>query len=422
VRFGFERFPYGKKIIAALGGTATAQAINILGALAITRIYAPAEFGLFASWLVITNILTNCLSHMLEHTFGLEPDGDERSVLVMATVAVSLVTAMAVAVFVLIFYWLGIYFFNDSMINIPPVLWWLLMPQSLGATLLLVWQSWAANDGNLRYLVQIRISQAAFIAALQITAGIMQPNVSSLAVAQTAGVLLSVGMCWYLMPLRIPVKFSVLLRHMRYYWSKYRRFPLLALPANLVGVTADRLPVLLIAGRFGAEIAGYYALVVRVMATPIALLGGAVLDVFKRSAAEERNATGSCQHAYKRTFYLLLILSAILVVVVWFFASEFFVFFFGEQWAIAGNMVLWLLPMSATIFVASPLSYVFFIMQKQGVNLCWQICLCCMAVWVFMNIDYYKQSILVYAICYAALNFVYLILSCGYAKNKGDSQ
>jgi len=418
----FNRFPYGKKILAALGGTTTAQAINILGALAIARIYAPTDFGLFASWLGLTHILTNCLSHMLEHAFGLEPDGDERYALVVTAVTISLATAMVAGVFVLIAYLVTQFFFDDGVITITPILWWLLIPQSLGATLSLVWQSWAANNGNFHYLAKIRILQAIFIVSSQILIGIRWPDVAALATAQTFGMLLSVGLCCYLMPLRIPFRHDILLRHVRNYWYKYRKFPLLALPASLIGVTADRLPIILIAVRFGTEVAGYYALVARVMATPIALVGGAVLDVFKRSAATERDATGRCEYSYQRTFFLLLALSAIVTIAAWLFVYDFFLLVFGEQWVASGSMAVWLLPMTATAFVASPLSYMFFIMQKQGVNLCWQTCLCGMTALAFIYFDSYKESIFVYSFCYAILNIICIMLSYIYSKTNNPAQ
>jgi len=409
MRFELKKFPYGTKILAALGGSAAAQAINILGALVIARIYAPAQFGIFASWLGVTHILTICLSHMLEHAFGLEPDGDKRSALVVATVAVALITSMAAGVIVAMAYLILLNFFDYDIINhTPPILWWLLVPQSLGAALSLIWQSWAANNGNLRYLAHIRISQATFIVVLQILAGIMRADVVSLVVAQTVGGLLSLVVCGYLMPLQKPSQRRRLLQDARFYWRKYRQFPLMALPASLIGTAANRLPILLLAGKFGAEVAGYYALVARVMATPIALLGGAVLDVFKRSAAAERNATGRCA--------LLLALSAIVAIAVWVFAYDFFLLVFGAQWAVSGSMAVWLLPMTATAFVASPLSYMFFIMQKQGVNLGWQICLCGMTILTFMVFDSYQKSIVIYSFGYAILNIICILLSYVYSR------
>src|SRR5690606_36219360 len=126
------------------------------------------------------------------------------------------------------------------------------------------------------------IVQAAFVPGLQITAGSIVPSAGSLAAAHLTGVAVGVlVMMRWLPPRLIQGGFASVLA----FWSRYRKFPIFSLPADTVNTTAMHLPVALIAAQFGAESAGFVALAFRTLGAPTALLGTAVLDVFKRRAS-----------------------------------------------------------------------------------------------------------------------------------------
>ncbi|KXU38664.1 hypothetical protein AXE65_12525 [Ventosimonas gracilis] len=406
---------YWKKIVGVFSGTAIAQAILLLGSLIIARIYAPDSFGVFATWLGISQIVTVGITYRLESAFGLEADGKTRTELVAVTVAMVLLTGGVLSMLLAVLAW-GIGTLSNQ---IPAILLWLLIPQSVGMALSLVWESWAANNGDIKKLSIIRICQACFIMLMQIAAGVFYPDAASLAAAQTLAVWFSVLLCVTMMPLRSAmsaVNSSVMLRLMGHYWKKYRRFPLLALPADLINTAAAQMPVILIGSRFGAEIAGYYALATRMMGAPVALLGGAVRDVFKRAANEEFRALGHCRSIYQRTFWVLLGLSLAMVAFVIPFAEKVFSLVFGQQWALAGIMATWLIPRYALGFMASPLSYTFYVVQKQNIDLVWQVGLFTMTMLTLLIFDSYRNALLYYSGGYALMYMLYLGLSWRYCQ------
>ena len=51
------------------------------------------------------------------------------------------------------------------------------------------------------------------------------------------------------------------------------------------------------------------------------------------------------------------------------FAPEIFAFVFGENWKVAGEFAQIMTPMFFLNFIVNPLSYTFFIAQKQKLNL-----------------------------------------------------
>jgi O-antigen/teichoic acid export membrane protein len=192
---------------------------------------------------------------------------------------------------------------------------------------------------------------------------------------------------------------------------RHRRFPGLSLPADAVNTAAGQLPLLIVASRFGAEAAGLLALTLRSLGAPIGLLGAAVLDVFKRRASAAFRERGECRHEYLQTFAVLSLGSLVLAVVVGAASEMLFAFAFGERWRGAGTMALWLMPMFALRFVASPLSYMMYIANQQHVDLAWQLGLLAVTLTTLWWTPSVAAALLAYSAGYSVMYLIYLFLS-----------
>src|SRR3546814_12557828 len=72
---------------------------------------------------------------------------------------------------------------------------------------------------------------------------------------------------------------------------------------------------------------------------------------------------------------------------------------------------MWMLPLYSLRFIASPLSYTFYIVDKQHVDLAWQVGLLVMTV-ATLNITSTSDVVLrTYAYSYSALYLIYIYLS-----------
>jgi O-antigen/teichoic acid export membrane protein len=94
---------------------------------------------------------------------------------------------------------------------------------------------------------------------------------------------------------------------------RYNRFPKYSLPADGLNTFSSYLPLFLLGSRFGDEVTGWTALALRVFGAPIALLGGAVRDVFKNTSSSAFMERGECRREYLHTFKVLLLFSMIAV-------------------------------------------------------------------------------------------------------------
>jgi O-antigen/teichoic acid export membrane protein len=100
------------------------------------------------------------------------------------------------------------------------------------------------------------------------------------------------------------------------------------------------------------------------------------------------------------------------------FSPQLFAFAFGESWRPAGELAQILAPLCFLNFIASPLSYVFFVTGKQKVDLLWQITLFVMTLCAFLAPGSLRQNVLWYAIGYSMLYLVYLHMSWQCSQNR----
>lgn len=406
---------FWRSVGLVLTGTVAAQSIPLLGSLVIARLYAPAEFGIFSTWLGIVMMAAVVVTGRFEMALAAEADGAPRRFAVAAT----LMTILLVSIFFSLI--VGLLFLTTDLIqNVQPAMAGLFVPAALLAGVTHTWQAWAAAEGNYRGLSWIRISQAFVVTVTQIIAGLISPTAAGMMLGHVFGTAAGIGFAMYLMPIN-PLSMGARTEfwmRLKTFWRNQRRFPMFALPADAINTASGQLPLFLIASRFGADASGLFALTIRVLGAPIGLLGAAVLDVFKRSAASSYRDKGHCKEEYARTFWLLAAGGVILALGVMIVAERLFVVAFGEPWRYAGVIAIWLMPMFALRFVASPLSFVFYIAGKQQVDLVWQCALLAMTLASFMLPSSAEASIKFYSAGYSLLYVIYALLSYHYSKGK----
>lgn len=394
---------FWRNVMRVLRGTALAQAIPMLGSLILARLFVPAEFGVFVTWLGLVSVASIALTGRYEMALALEPEGEPRLIAVSATITVVAVGTLALALIVL------------ALVMIRPKLWGaappgLLLLAAPAAGLIAIsqtWQCWAAADRHYAALTTIRIGQALAITALQIAAGALSPNASSLGWAQAGGVLIGLMVAAHV----LPIAHSSPWVKQRGFLTRQRRFPLLSLPADSISTASAQLPLLLMTSRFGAEAAGILALALRTLGAPIALLGTAVLDVFRQRAAHAFRERGNCREEFRNTAKGLSLGAAVVTLLLAFTSEKLFALAFGSRWAASGTVALWLLPMFALRFIASPLSYTFYVAGEQRLDLAWQSTLLAVTITTLWFSHTFSGALQFYSLGYSAMYVAYLALS-----------
>lgn len=398
---------YWKSIASVLTGAAVAQAIPILGALILARLFSPGEFGLYASWLGVVVFISVIITGRFETSLAIEPDGDPRKLAFISTLVVVCIASFTL----LLLLAASVVLFPVILQKIAFSLLLCAVPTALTVAVVQLWQSWAAAEGAYRKLTVIRIVNAVAITMSQILFGFFQPDASVLALGYLVGGTLACALCIKLMPVgQLSAEYKNI-ESIKAFWHRQRRFPLFSLPADSINAAAAQLPIIIIASRFGAEVAGLLAMTIRILGAPLGLLGKSVLDVFKRHAATRYREFGECRDIYLQTFKVLSGGSLLFVVFMFFLSEKLFVLAFGSQWRFSGTIAMWMLPYFALAFIASPLSYMVYIAGRQHVDLFWQIALLVMTFLCLTVPAHYESALKMYSGGYALLYVVYIIMS-----------
>ena len=387
---------------------AAAQSIPILGSLVIARLFSPSEFGKFSAWLGVVLTAAIVVTGRFETCLAVEQDGEPRRHAVIAILATIILISIPLTLLML------------AGGNAIPAFsgystsWaFATFPTIISMALVQTWQAWAAAEGNYRALSWTRITQALCTTSFQIIVGWIYPTALGLAAGYLIGCLFGLYHGVHMMPITLKeagtwFDFSHKLMH---FWKSNRRFPIYALPADIIHSASAQLPLILIASKFGAEASGLFALTSRVLGAPMGLLGVAVLDVFKRDAALSYRIKGHCRDEYIRTLKILAIGGAVFAAGAMLAAEPLFEIAFGDKWRFSGVIAIWLMPMYVLRFVSSPLSYVFYIAQKQHIDLLWQCALFVVTIATFTLTADFQSSVIHYAGWYALLYAIYLFLS-----------
>jgi len=155
---------------------------------------------------------------------------------------------------------------------------------------------------------------------------------------------------------------------------RYRKFPLTDSWSGLLNSLSIQLPTMLLAMFFSQSVVGYYALGTRVIQLPMALIGSAIAQVFFQRASEARHENQLApvvQATYKRLVGLGLYPIAVLGIV----GQEAFTIIFGAQWSEAGVYAQIVSPWRLFVFVGSPMSTLFGVLERQETFLSFNIAL-----------------------------------------------
>ena len=200
--------------------------------------------------------------------------------------------------------------------------------------------------------------------------------------------------------------------------SRWRRFPLIALPSSLINNISAQSPILFLGHLYGPDIAAKYAIAFRTIAVPIGLMSTSILTVFKRDASYEFRHFGHCEESYWRTAKILAGVSMVILLSIFLFGESIIILIYGSEYKLSVDFLFALLPSISIGFISSNLSFSLYIAQKQHWELYWQILLLTSIIISLSFASSYIQSIRIYSITYSVLYLVYLYLSWMAARSK----
>nr|QLL91152.1 O-antigen flippase Wzx [Plesiomonas shigelloides] len=365
IKKSFPQNAFARSVSVLVGSTVGAQALMILASPLLTRLYTPESFGLLAVYSGLLALFTVVASLRYELAIPLpESNTEAANVVVLSLLVVLLMTAISAVMIVLAGEQIA------HALDVPKLVnyFWLLPVGVLLSGLYNVFNNWAIRTKHFGDIARTRISQTLATVAVQLL-GYKLGNIALL-FGQASGQ--GVG------SLRLAVS---TLKHKEFNsWSwkgvgiaakRYKQFPIFSTWSALFNTAGAQLPPLVFAAFFNAGAAGLYALANRILQLPMTVIGGAIGQVYFSDLAEAR-IKGQLPKKIEQGAVGLIKLSFPAGFVFMYFAPDFFTWVFGVDWEVSGHAARWMVPWILLQFISSPLSMVFFVLEKENAGLVFQ--------------------------------------------------
>ena len=332
------------------------QGALILAAPLLTRLYTPDDFGLFAVLFSLLSIIQVVVSLRYEMAIPLAKNNQESAHLLSLSFMLVWITTAGIGCFV----WGNAEHFR----SIPHLSflfqdWGWLICSILGMGHYQALKYFTTRHQQFHLLSVTQIWQSLIQVCLQIGLGLMHKGslglIIGFVISQWIGILILLKHAQPFLTTLLNVKDWVNVM------QTYKHFPLYTLWASLLNVLGWQLPPLLFAAYFSIEVAGLYALVMRVLGMPSALIGQAVAQVFYPLAAQ----TIDTKMLLERVASLLFVLSFASFSLIFIHGEFIFQIVFGQTWHQAGYYAQWLSPWFMFALVSSPISTFALVKSKQ---------------------------------------------------------
>lgn len=352
-----------RAIFVLMGGTSFAQLLGVLALPVLTRIYAPEDFNvlaIFSSIVVVTSIAA-CLRFDVAIAL---PDSEKEAIgLFSLSILFCLLTSIATAIVIGV-----LHFFpapGQAFFALSHDLWMIpLAVFSLGTFSAL--QYLATRRKQFVGVARARIAQSLACVAIQLLLGIwLLLDMSGLVVGYLIGGFFGIaGLFRTVMPEGRAFFSGMSVAYLRSLFVQYQQFPRYSVLESVANSAGIQVSIVVIAALAVGPEAGYLMLAMRVLGIPMSLLGAAVGQVYL-SEAPEVYRQGNLATYTERLIERLLKVGVGPLVFLSIVAPTAFPYIFGLGWARAGELVLWMMPWFVFQFLASPVSMVMHIRERQ---------------------------------------------------------
>lgn len=350
-------------VLTLMTGAVVAQVISIFTAPALTRLYTPDEFGVFALYMSVANVFAVIITGRYQLAIML-PDNDDEAINILAlSVLIVFFASLTLATIVLFF---G-EFIQDvipvkvssfAVFNFPVVIFFTGVYQ--------IEVAWLNRKQNYKVVSLGKINQSGFNASTAVALGVIGWGAMGLIVGDFVGAIAAVATGFVKVKSEVRHLIgSISFADMRRVGLKYSIFPTINMLHALGDMAQASGVIFVISTGFGAGILGFYAFGLRVLRAPMGIIGNSIAQVFYHRLIIDYNKKQSIKPVLVLMLKRLFIVAAVPFLLIFIFCNSIFSLIFGLNWSEAGVYVQILCPWLYLNFVASTVSQVPMIVGKQ---------------------------------------------------------
>jgi len=353
---------YIMQIATLMSGTLIAQVVTLAFIPIITHLYTPSEFGLYALFFSVVSILGLVSSAKYDQAIMLPKSDKDAQALVFLSVLITLVVVIILIIALLIFQGFFIDYFNGNEI----FLWMLPFGVAL-VGILQIFNAYSSRKQFYKKLATVKIVNSFSVAGIQSVSKYFF-KFDGLVLGKLFADALSLVLLivFHIKKNTLQLK-ALSKKRMLVNAKKHKHFPKYQSFTVFLNATSQNLPVLLLASLYSPEIAGYYALTMRVLQVPSSMIGSSTRTVYYQKASKMYANGENIFNLYKKTTLALFKIFIVPFFIVLFFGEDIFSFIFGNQWLVAGTISQILIFWTFIGFINSPsvMSYSILNLQRM---------------------------------------------------------
>lgn len=356
------RSEFSHNVLTLMTGATIAQAIPLAISPILTRIYTPADFGIFALFLAIVGFFSVVSSARYEQAI-LVPTDDEDAINIFA-----LGLTINIIIFILLFLIVSVFhgeianLFGNKEIGI----WLWFAPLTIFFTgffnLLTYWNNRKKHYAN---ITKATIIKSIILASSQIIIGSIKSGAAGLVGGQIFSTVFSnMRLAKALLNNKKLLK-TISKESIVYQAKKYIDFPKFQAPHAMLNNLSSNLPTFLFSAFFSIGTVGFYSLATRIVFAPLGILSNASAKVYSQRVSELYNNNKdaySFTMIFLKSFAKKIILPLLLVVL---FAPTIFGFVFGDEWREVGVYTQILFPWIALNLLGGTIAFIPGLVNRQ---------------------------------------------------------
>lgn len=358
------RSDFTKNVFTLISGTTVAQAISIGISPVLSRMYTPAEFGIFGTFSSVIALLSLVIGGRYEGAILLPKKEEEAANLFVLSVLVNIGVSLLA--------FLGVitvsFFVSSETAGSELFHWFYLTPLftfciGLGQS----FNNWLNRRKKYKTIVYYRIANSAANNATSLGLGFAKLPLNGLIAAYLVANAVSIAA--FLGDIRKDYRqfrSTISKAEMIALARRYRRFPM----TNSIQALSDAFQtngiIYFVTYFFSLIHVGIYSFAMRILLVPMNFAGAALSQVFYQQATETYNRSGNLSALVKSTIFKSALMALPVLIILLLFGPQLFTFVFGKEWTQAGVYASILAPWILLDFVRAPLSQVPIIVGKHN--------------------------------------------------------
>ncbi|MDQ3051240.1 MAG: oligosaccharide flippase family protein [Bacteroidota bacterium] len=354
-----------RNVLTLFTGSSIAQAIPVLVSPLLTRLYPVEDFAALTVITTLISLVGVIVAGRYEVAVGLPENNREAKQLVYLAVIISFMVSGTTLISLLFFHAVIADLLN---MTASPGYLFLVPFAALFYGLIQAFTYWHIRQRKYNTLAASRINQSLVNSGLSLGFAFTGWGINGLIIGNVSGHLSAM-----LHLLRSSVKDKILdfkksdriPADLKVLAGKYSDLPKVNGVHAFTDMAQSSFVIFLISGYFGAIATGLYGLTIRILQAPLNVIGSSVAIVFYKEVAEKINRKEKITKLLRTTITTLALISLPLFIVIFIWGPELFGWVFGKDWREAGNFARILCPWLYLNFIASPLSHLPVILNKQ---------------------------------------------------------